>query len=35
MDLTIGTVLHPSPANPLANRGWDQFMDQAVAALDI
>ncbi len=21
-DVTIGTILHPSPASPLANRGW-------------
>jgi len=22
LDVTVGTVLHPSPASPLANRGW-------------
>ncbi len=29
-DLTIGSILHPSPASPLANRGW---ADQAEAQL--
>jgi len=22
LDLEFGTVLHPSPASPIANRGW-------------
>jgi single-strand selective monofunctional uracil DNA glycosylase len=35
MEVTIGTVPHPSPANPLANQGWDKLMDQAVAGLDL
>ena len=30
VDLRIGTVLHPSPASPAANRGW---REQAVAQL--
>ena len=31
LDLRIGTVLHPSPASPAANRGW---ADQAEAQLE-
>jgi single-strand selective monofunctional uracil DNA glycosylase len=31
----IGRVPHPSPASPAANRGWDQAMDAALAALGI
>jgi single-strand selective monofunctional uracil DNA glycosylase len=28
-------VIHPSPASPLANRGWAQAMDEAVAACGV
>jgi single-strand selective monofunctional uracil DNA glycosylase len=31
----IGSIPHPSPANPSANRGWDDQMNQALAALRI
>jgi single-strand selective monofunctional uracil DNA glycosylase len=30
-DLRIGTMLHPSPASPLANRGWAGKVDRALA----
>ncbi len=30
----IGRVLHPSPASPLANRGWAEQVEQQLAALD-
>ena len=33
MGLPLQYVLHPSPANPKANRGWAEAMDAAVAAL--
>jgi len=35
MNLTIGEVTHPSPANPKANRGWENQMNQALAQLGI
>ena len=35
MDLNIGRVAHPSPANPAANRGWAALMDQALEALGV
>ncbi len=34
MGLGVGTVPHPSPASPLANRGWARHMDAALAALE-
>ncbi|HEX6998323.1 MAG TPA: uracil-DNA glycosylase family protein [Gammaproteobacteria bacterium] len=33
--LTIGTILHPSPASPLANRGWADAVDRQLAALGV
>ncbi len=30
--IKVGRVPHPSPANPLANRGWAALMDQALVA---
>lgn len=34
-DVEIASVLHPSPANPLANRGWAERMDSALTALGV
>ena len=31
----IGTVLHPSPASPAANRGWAPAVDRGLAALGV
>jgi single-strand selective monofunctional uracil DNA glycosylase len=31
----IGTILHPSPASPLANRGWAPQAERQLAALGI
>ncbi len=31
----IGVVPHPSPANPIANRGWDELMDRTLTALGV
>lgn len=31
----IGRILHPSPASPLANRGWAQAAEKELAALGI
>jgi single-strand selective monofunctional uracil DNA glycosylase len=31
----IGTILHPSPASPLANRGWAEHAERDLAALGI
>lgn len=33
--LVIGSVPHPSPASPLANRGWAPLMDAALAELGV
>jgi single-strand selective monofunctional uracil DNA glycosylase len=33
MDVTLGRVPHPSPASPSANRGWEEQMNKALAAL--
>ncbi len=33
--VAIGTVPHPSPANPAANRGWAEAADAALAALGV
>jgi len=34
-DVRIGKVLHPSPASPVANRGWSQQAEKQLAALGI
>jgi single-strand selective monofunctional uracil DNA glycosylase len=31
----IGTILHPSPASPLANRGWAATIERQLAALGV
>jgi single-strand selective monofunctional uracil DNA glycosylase len=33
--LTIGTIPHPSPASPAANRGWAQLAENALGRLGI
>jgi single-strand selective monofunctional uracil DNA glycosylase len=33
--ICAGTVLHPSPASPLANRGWAQAAEQQLAELGV
>ena len=35
LDLVIGTITHPSPANPKANRGWGTLVTQELAGLGI
>ena len=35
LDLIIGTITHPSPANPKANRGWDTQITQELTRLGI
>lgn len=35
MDIHIGRVLHPSPASPLANRGWAPQAERQLAQLGI
>lgn len=35
LDLRLGCVAHPSPANPGANRGWDAIMDRTLAELGV
>ena len=34
-DLNTGSVPHPSPANPQANRGWSPLMDRAMEELGV
>jgi single-strand selective monofunctional uracil DNA glycosylase len=31
----VGTILHPSPASPAANRGWAEAVDRQLAALGV
>jgi single-strand selective monofunctional uracil DNA glycosylase len=33
--LRVGRILHPSPASPAANRGWDRQAEQALRELGI
>jgi single-strand selective monofunctional uracil DNA glycosylase len=33
--LEIGTIPHPSPANPAANRGWVKQVDLALSGLGL
>ena len=33
--LTIGSMLHPSPASPKANRGWARIAERELAALGV
>ncbi|MGI5845140.1 MAG: uracil-DNA glycosylase family protein [Candidatus Xenobium sp.] len=35
LEVGIGSVPHPSPANPGANRGWDRLMDRALLELGL
>jgi len=35
MDVIIGRITHPSPANPKANRGWEAIIEKEFAALGI
>ncbi len=35
LDVTIGSILHPSPASPAANRGWAPQAEAQLAALGV
>jgi single-strand selective monofunctional uracil DNA glycosylase len=35
LDVEIGTILHPSPASPLANRGWSGTVERQLAACGV
>jgi len=35
MDVPIGRVLHPSPASPAANRGWQEAVEAELAAMGV
>jgi len=35
LDVSIGTILHPSPASPRANRGWASEVEKQLADLKI
>ena len=35
LDVIIGSVPHPSPASPLANRGWAPLMTAALSQIGV
>ena len=35
LDVRVGRILHPSPASPVANRGWSQQAERQMASLGI
>jgi single-strand selective monofunctional uracil DNA glycosylase len=35
LELPIGTILHPSPANPEANRDWEATVDRQLATMNL
>jgi single-strand selective monofunctional uracil DNA glycosylase len=35
MGLVVGRITHPSPANPKANRGWENAVKQELAAVGV
>ena len=35
IDVTIGRITHPSPANPRANRGWETIIEEEFGAMGI
>jgi len=35
LDVTIGRIAHPSPANPRANRGWEPLIAKELASMGI
>lgn len=35
LDVTVGRITHPSPANPKANRGWEDFIAKELADLGV
>ena len=35
VDVTVGSITHPSPANPVANRGWAHRIEEELTSLGI
>jgi single-strand selective monofunctional uracil DNA glycosylase len=35
MDVSVGRVAHPSPANPKANRGWESLVESELVSMGI
>ena len=35
LDLSVGRITHPSPANPGANRGWKTLVDRELTEMGI
>ncbi|NNF99914.1 MAG: single-stranded DNA-binding protein [Desulfobacteraceae bacterium] len=35
LDITIGRIAHPSPANPAANKGWETLITQQLSDIGI
>ncbi len=34
-DITVGSITHPSPANPKANRGWEKIITRELSEMGI
>ena len=34
-DVRVGQITHPSPANPKANRGWKDLIEDELGSLNI
>jgi len=35
LEISVGSILHPSPASPAANRGWSQAVEKQLSGLGI
>jgi single-strand selective monofunctional uracil DNA glycosylase len=35
MNLRLGQITHPSPANPRANRGWASYIEAELEAIGV
>lgn len=35
LDIQLGSIPHPSPANPAANRGWDRLADEGLREMGV
>jgi single-strand selective monofunctional uracil DNA glycosylase len=35
LQVTVGGITHPSPANPKANRGWEALVEEELSSLGI
>ena len=35
LDVVLGSITHPSPANPKANRGWEKIISRELSTIGI